>query len=64
MQWILDAVNKKKSRGSGKAQFAQRVAEEIIAVMEGKSTAWERRGLIHKTATGARANLTYYSRRR
>jgi small subunit ribosomal protein S7 len=64
MQWILDAVNKKKSRGSGKAQFAQRVAEEIIAVMEGKSTAWDRRGLIHKTATGARANLTYYSRRR
>ena len=64
VQWILDAVNKKKSRGSGKAQFAQRVAEEVIAVMEGKSTAWDRRGLIHKTATGARANLTYYSRRR
>lgn len=64
VQWILDAVNKKKSRGSGRGQFAQRVAEEIIAVVEGKSAAWDRRGIIHKTATGARANLNYNSRRR
>jgi len=64
VQWILDAVNKKKSRGSGKGQFAQRVAEELIGVVEGKSSAWDRRGLIHKSATGARANLTYYSRKR
>jgi small subunit ribosomal protein S7 len=64
VQWILDAVNKKKSRGSGKEQFAQKVADEIISVVEGKSAAWDRRGLIHKTATAARANLTYYSRRR
>jgi small subunit ribosomal protein S7 len=64
VQWILDAVNKKKSRGSGRGQFAQRVAEEIISVVEGKSTAWDRRGLIHKTATGARANIAYFQRRR
>lgn len=59
VQWILDAVNKKKSRGSGKNQFAQRVAEEIVSVVEGRSAAWERRALVHKMATAARANLTY-----
>lgn len=64
VQWILDAVNKKKSRGSGRAQFAQRFAEEIVSVVEGKSGAWDRRGLVHKTGTGARANLTFMSKRR
>jgi small subunit ribosomal protein S7 len=64
VRWILDAVDKKKSRGSGRGQFAQRVAEEIIGVVEGKSSAWDRRGLVHKSATGARANVNYYSRRR
>jgi small subunit ribosomal protein S7 len=59
VQWILDATNKKQSRGSGKAQFAQRFAEELISVVEGRSQAWERRGLIHKTATSARANLNH-----
>lgn len=62
VQWILDAVDKKKSRGSGRGQFAQRVAEEIISVVEGKSTAWDRRALIHKTATAARANMAYFQR--
>lgn len=59
VQWILAAAQKKKSRGSGRGQFAQRVAEELISVVEGRSTAWERRGLVHKTGTSARANLTY-----
>lgn len=64
MQWILDAANKKKSRGSGRGMFAQRVAEEIINVIEGKSSAWDKRGLIHKTGTSSRANLNYSVRRR
>ncbi|KAE8450880.1 hypothetical protein EG329_005320 [Mollisiaceae sp. DMI_Dod_QoI] len=64
VQWILDAANKKKSRGSGKGQFAQRFADEIISVVEGKSGIWERRQLIHKTGTSARANLSYGVRRR
>jgi small subunit ribosomal protein S7 len=59
VQWILDAANKKSSRGSGRGQFAQRVAEEIVSVVEGKSGAWERRSLVHKTGTSARANLSY-----
>ncbi|KAF4635347.1 hypothetical protein G7Y89_g2751 [Cudoniella acicularis] len=64
IQWILDASNKKRSRGSGKAQFAQRFAEEIISVVEGKSNAWERRMTLHKTGTSSRANLNYGRRRR
>ena len=64
VQWILDAANKKKSRGSGKGQFAQKVAEEIIGVIEGRSSAWEKRGVVHKTATGARANLAILARKR
>jgi len=59
VQWILDAANKKKSRGSGKHQFALRVADEIINVVEGKSSVWEKRQLVHKTGTSARANLNY-----
>jgi small subunit ribosomal protein S7 len=64
VKWILDAVDKKKSRGSGRGQFAQRVAEELVSVVEGRSTAWEKRQVVHKTATGARANLTYGQMRR
>ncbi|KAF8866713.1 30S ribosomal protein-like protein S7 [Acephala macrosclerotiorum] len=63
VQWILDAASKKKSRGSGKGQFAQRFADEIISVVEGKSSVWERRQVVHKTGTSARANLTYGQRR-
>lgn len=59
VMWILDVVEKKKSRGSGRDQFAVRFADEIISVAEGKSGVWERRQLVHKTGTSARANLTY-----
>ncbi|RDL39573.1 Ribosomal protein S7 [Venustampulla echinocandica] len=63
VQWILDAVNKKKSRGSGKHQFAQRFADEIIGIVEGKSSVWDRRNLVHKTGTTARSNLNYSARK-
>jgi small subunit ribosomal protein S7 len=56
--WILEAVNKKKSRGSGRAMFPHRVAEEIVAVMEGRSNAWNARQQLHKLATTTRANVT------
>lgn len=57
-QWILDSVNKKKSRGSGRTMFPHRVAEEIVAVVEGRSNVWDKRMQIHKLGTGSRANLT------
>lgn len=64
IQWMLTAVRKRNSRGSGRGQFAQRFAEEVISVVEGKSAAWERRALIHKNGTSARVNLNYRPVRR
>jgi small subunit ribosomal protein S7 len=56
-KWILDVVNKKQPKGSGRAMFPHRVAEEIVAVVEGKSSVWDKRQLVHKQGTSARANL-------
>lgn len=56
--WILEAAEKRQSKGSGRTQFPQRLAEEIIAVVEGRSGAWDKRKLIHKQGTAARANVT------
>ncbi|KAH7157794.1 ribosomal protein S7 domain-containing protein [Dactylonectria estremocensis] len=56
-QWILDVVNKKPSKGSGRKQFPIRIAEEIIAVVEGRSGVWEKRKLVHKLGTASRANI-------
>ncbi|ESZ94665.1 hypothetical protein SBOR_4916 [Sclerotinia borealis F-4128] len=64
IKWIIDAASKKKSRSSGRGMFAQRVAEEVISVVEGKSQLWDKRILVHKTGTSARANLTFYSRKK
>ena len=57
--WILDTASKKKSKGSGKNMFAQRVADEVIAVVEGKSSVWDKRVLTHRTGVTARANIFY-----
>lgn len=57
--WILDSATKRKSRGSGKDMFAQKVAEELIAVVEGRSSIWEKRAGVHKLGTTARSNLNF-----
>lgn len=64
VKWILDSASKKGDRGSGKYQFAQKVAEEVISVIEGRSSAWDKRQAIHKLATSNRANLLLVQRRR
>ena len=64
VMWILDAASKRTSRGSGKGMFAQKVAEELVSIVEGKSGVWDRRGGVHKLAVAARSNLTPMSRRR
>ncbi|KAK3945617.1 ribosomal protein S7 domain-containing protein [Diplogelasinospora grovesii] len=63
-QWILDVVNKKKSKGSGRTMFPHRVAEEIVAVVEGRSGVWDKRQQLHKAGTTARANLNSPNLRR
>ncbi|KAK5130699.1 hypothetical protein LTR08_001729 [Meristemomyces frigidus] len=55
--WILDAASKRKSKGSGNDMFASKVAEEIVAVVEGRSSIWEKRAAVHRMATTARSNL-------
>ncbi|KAI1769342.1 ribosomal protein S7 [Hypoxylon sp. FL1150] len=57
--WIMDVVRRKRSTGSGRAQFATRFAQEIVAVVEGRSVVWDRRTLVHKVGTAARANLAH-----
>lgn len=51
--WILDAASKKGDR----LRFPERVAQEIISVVEGKSGVWERRAAVHKLGTAARTSL-------
>lgn len=63
VMWILDSVNKRNSRGSGRGMFAQRFADEIISIVEGKSSAWDKRLLVHKTGTTARNNINFRRRR-
>ncbi|KAL2262871.1 hypothetical protein VTK26DRAFT_9197 [Humicola hyalothermophila] len=59
--WILDAVEKKKksNKGSGRTMFPHRVAEEIVAVVEGRSSVWDKRNQLHKLGTANRANLNH-----
>jgi small subunit ribosomal protein S7 len=51
--WILDAASKKGDR----LRFPERVAQEIVSVVEGKSGVWERRAAVHKLGTAARTSL-------
>ncbi|ROW02991.1 hypothetical protein VMCG_05734 [Cytospora schulzeri] len=55
--WIMDAVNKRPSMGSGKKMLAHRIGEEIVSVIEGKSSVWDKRNQLHKLGTSVRANL-------
>ena len=64
MMWILDAASKKRTKGSGRTMFAHKIADELIAIVEGKSNVWERRNALHKLGIAARANLSFGSRRR
>ena len=53
VMWIIDAADKKKARLS----LAERLADEIVAVVEGRSSAWEKRQQVHKTAVASRSNV-------
>ena len=64
VMWILDVVAKKRTKGSGRTMFAHKIADELIAIVEGKSGVWERRNAVHKLGIAARANLSFGRRRR
>ena len=56
--WILDAAAKKGDR----MRFPERVAQEIVSVVEGRSGVWERRQATHKLGTAARTSLGWGGR--
>lgn len=62
--WILDSAEKRANRGSGREMFAQRVAGEIISVVEGRSSVWEKRNAVHRLGMVGRSNLNFGSRGR
>ncbi|KAF2643561.1 ribosomal protein S7 [Massarina eburnea CBS 473.64] len=57
IQWILKTASGKRHTGSGKGSYAQRVASELVGVVEGRSSVWERRSAIHKLGVSARSNI-------
>ncbi|KAJ4381494.1 hypothetical protein N0V86_002854 [Didymella sp. IMI 355093] len=63
IQWILTAASKRRNVGSGKNSLGQRVAQEVVSVIEGKSGVWEKRNAIHKLGVAARANIVLPKRR-
>ncbi|KAK2811263.1 hypothetical protein FQN50_002360 [Emmonsiellopsis sp. PD_5] len=52
IKWIIDASAKRRD-----AALSTRVAQEIVAVAEGKSSIWSKREQVHKSGTAARANI-------
>jgi ribosomal protein S7 len=57
IKWILDQSDKRKD-----ALFAHRVAAELVAVAEGRSSVWDKRDQQHKIGISGRANLGVRSR--
>lgn len=49
-KWVIDASKNRQSR-----DFSVRLAEEIIAAIEGKSSGYEKRALIHRDAVANRS---------
>lgn len=63
IQWILSNASRRKNTGVGKNGFAQRVAQELIAVVQGTSSTWERRNGLHKQGVAARSNVVVPKKR-
>jgi small subunit ribosomal protein S7 len=63
IEWIMSNASKRRNVGSGKGSFAQRIAQELIAVVEGRSTVWDRRNALHKLGVAARANIVLPKKR-
>ena len=57
IRWIIDASDRRRD-----SMFAQRVANELVAVAEGRSGVWDRRDQVHKVGTANRSNLGYARR--
>ncbi|RAL09820.1 mitochondrial 37S ribosomal protein uS7m [Aspergillus homomorphus CBS 101889] len=52
IRWIIDSSDKRRD-----SNFAMRVAQELVAVAEGRSGVWDRREAVHKLGIAGRSNL-------
>lgn len=52
IKWIIDGSDKRRD-----SKFAQRVANELVAVAEGRSGVWDKREQQHKLGIAGRSNL-------
>ena len=59
MQWILSSADKRQE-----SRLADRVSRELIAVVEGRSSVWDRRATVHKLGISARSNVRLATMRR
>jgi small subunit ribosomal protein S7 len=60
--WIRDAADKKNVRQLGRQTRAHLIAQEIIAVVEGRSKLWEKRAALHKVAMSNRQHVGFVRR--
>lgn len=52
IKWILDAADRRRD-----SKLAVRVANELVAVAEGRSGVWDKREQVHKIGIAGRSNL-------
>jgi len=52
IQWILSAADGRKE-----IKLAERVAKTLVDIAEGRSSVWERRGMVHRLGVSARSNV-------
>lgn len=57
IRWIIDASDRRRD-----TYFGQRVANELVAVAEGRSNVWDRREHVHKIGVAGRSNLGSFAR--
>ena len=58
IHWVLEATNKRPEMGVGHVPgFARRLADEIVAIVEGKSSVWEKRNMVHRMSVQMRINV-------
>ncbi|KAJ9272430.1 hypothetical protein DTO212C5_1615 [Paecilomyces variotii] len=57
IKWILDAADRRRD-----SKLAVRVANELTAVAEGRSSVWDKREQVHKIGIAGRSNLKLVTR--
>lgn len=58
IKWIIEASEKRRD-----IALPKRIADEIVAVAEGRSSVWQKRDMVHKSGISARTNMSLGPRR-